>query len=186
LQPDFLTIGKAIAAGVPLGAYGMTDQVASVISPPEHPNVVSGAIVSEVATGGTLFANALSVAAGLSALTQVLTKEAFERTAVLGARMAEGLRGMIDGRKVPWSVTQEGAHACYFFEPEAPHDGAGSRAADDPHLRALIRVFMANRGVWESGWWLGPTLSVSHSEEDVQRYLDVFDEFLAAATRTNR
>ena len=56
----------------------------------------------------------------------------------------------------------------------------GSRAADDPDLRALIRVFMANRGVWESGWWLGPTVSVAHSEADVDAYLDVFGEFLAA------
>lgn len=109
LEPDFLTLGKSIAAGVPLGAYGMTDPVASVISPPEHPNVVAGAIVSEVATGGTLFANSLSLAAGHAALTQVLTEEAFERTAVLGARMAEGLRAVIDGWKVPWSVTGGGS-----------------------------------------------------------------------------
>jgi hypothetical protein len=39
-----------------------------------------------------------------------------------------------------------------------------SRAADDPDVRALIRVFMANREVWESGWWLGPTVSVSQDE----------------------
>jgi glutamate-1-semialdehyde aminotransferase len=75
-------------------------------------------------------------------------------------------------------VTQHGAHACYFFVPDPPADGAGSRAADDPGLRALIRVFMANRGVWESGWWLGPTVSVAHSDEDVDRYVDLFEEFL--------
>jgi hypothetical protein len=60
--------------------------------------------------------------------------------------------------------------------PEPPATGAASRAADDPRLRAL----MANRGVWESGWWLGPTISVAHSAEDVDRYVDVFDEFLTA------
>ena len=29
LRPDLLTLGKSIAAGVPLGAYGMTDAVAA-------------------------------------------------------------------------------------------------------------------------------------------------------------
>ena len=178
LEPEFLTIGKAIAAGVPLGAYGMTDAIASLIAPPEEARVVSGVVVDEVATGGTLFANALSMAAGRAALTEVLTEDAFERTAALGEQMADGLRAEIEKAGLGWSVAQMGAHAFYFFQPEPPHDGATSRASDNPELRALMRVFMANRGVWESGWWLGPTVSAAHGSEDVDRYLEVFGEFL--------
>jgi hypothetical protein len=37
---------------------------------------------------------------------------------------------------------------------------------------------MANRGVWESGWWLGPTLSVAHGPDDVDRYVATFEDFL--------
>jgi glutamate-1-semialdehyde 2,1-aminomutase len=162
LEPDFLTLGKALAAGVPLATYGMRDEIASLIAPPEQSRTVSGVVVDEVATGGTLFANALSMAAGRAALLDVLTEEAFERTASLGERMAAGLRLAIGRAGLRWSVAQYGAHASYFFAPEPPSDGAGSRAADDPGLRALIRVFMANRGVWESGWWLGPIVSVAH------------------------
>jgi glutamate-1-semialdehyde 2,1-aminomutase len=113
----------------------------------------------------------------------VLTENAFERTAALGERMAAGLRSAIDTAGLGWSVTQEGAHAYYFFDREPPRNGAASRAADDPGLRAVMRVFMANREVWESGWWLGPTVSVAHSEGDVDRYLEVFEEFLAAVAR---
>jgi glutamate-1-semialdehyde 2,1-aminomutase len=182
LEPDFLVVGKSIAAGVPLAAYGMRDEVAAVIAPPDEARVVSGAVVDEVATGGTLFGNALSMAAGRAALLEVLTPEAFERTAELGERMAAGLRAAIERAGVPWSVVQHGAHAFYFFVPEPPIDGAGSRAADDPDLRALIRVFMANRGVWESGWWLGPTLSVAHGPDDVDRYVATFDDFLTEVT----
>jgi glutamate-1-semialdehyde aminotransferase len=92
---------------------------------------------------------------------------------------------VIARRAVPWSVVQEGAHAYYAFSPEPPYDGATSRQADDPDLRALIRVYMANRGIWESGWWLGPTISVAHTEADVDTYLSVFDQFLLDATRRN-
>jgi glutamate-1-semialdehyde 2,1-aminomutase len=160
----------------------MRDEIAALIAPPEESRVVSGAVVDEVATGGTLFANALSMAAGRAALLDVLTEEAFERTASLGARMAAGLRAAIGRAELPWSVAQYGAHASYFFVPEPPADGAASRAADDPGLRALMRVFMANRGVWESGWWLGPTVSVAHGAEDVDRYVELFEEFLREAT----
>ena len=182
LDPDFLVVGKAIAAGVPIGAYGMSAEAAAMIAPPEKARVVSGVTVDEVSTGGTLFANALSMAAARAALLEVLTEETFERTAALGERMAAGLRAAIERAGLEWSVAQAGAHAYYFFAPTPPSDGAGSRAVDDPDLRALIRVFMANRGVWESGWWLGPTVSVAHDERGVDRYVDLFAEFLAAVT----
>jgi glutamate-1-semialdehyde 2,1-aminomutase len=180
LRPDFLTLGKAIAAAVPLGAYGMSEELAALLTAPERPAVVAGAAVGEVATGGTLFANALSLAAGHSALTEVLTEDAYRSTAALGAQLAAGLEAAIDEHGLPWSVAHEGGHAYYFFTPEPARTAAGSRAADDPDLRALIRVFMANRGIWESGWWLGPTVSVAHTEHDVDDYLTLFDDCLVA------
>jgi glutamate-1-semialdehyde 2,1-aminomutase len=186
LQPDMLVIGKAIAAGVPLGAYGMTDELAAHIAPPEDPHVISGVPVGQISTGGTLFANALSMAAGRAALLEVLTPEAFERADSLGTRMARGLRTAIDAAGLPWSVVQVGSHAAYFFAPEPPRDAATSRSIDHPRLRALIRVWMANRGVWESGWWLGPTVSLAHSEADVDRYVDTFGRCLADLTAGQR
>src|SRR4249920_1925272 len=182
LEPDFLTLGKSIAAGVPLATYGMTDAVAQHLAAPDESYVVSGAVTGELATGGTLFANALSLAAARAALTEVLTPEAFARAGVLGARLADGVRAAIAAHNMPWSVTHEGSHAYYTFAPDPPHDNASAQAADDPDLRGLMRVFMANRGVWESGWWLGPTVSVAHTEDDVDSYLAVFDDFLTVAT----
>lgn len=179
LEPDMLTIGKSIAAGVPLGAYGMTEAIAAHIVPPDEHHVVSGVVVDQVSTGGTLFANALSMAAGRAALLDVLTEEAFARTAELGRRMADGLRLAIRSVGLPWTVVQHGSHAAYVFADHAPRNGAQARAADDPRLRALMRVWLANRGVWESGWWLGPTVSVAHTPADVDRYVAAFGACLA-------
>lgn len=180
LEPDLLTIGKSIAAGVPLGAYGMTEEVAALAAPPDAHNLVSGAIVPEVATGGTLFANALSMAAGRAALTEVLTPVAFARARALGTRMVAGLEAAIAAAGLPWNVAHMGTHGYYGFTPVAARNGIESRANDDVDLRALIRVWMANRGVWESGWWLGPTVSVAHNESDVDEYVVVFGQFVAA------
>jgi glutamate-1-semialdehyde 2,1-aminomutase len=162
----------------------MREEIAAAIAPPEEARVVSGAFVDEVPTGGTLFANALSMAAGRAALLDVLTPDAFAHAASLGARLAAGLREAMAQAGLRWSVAQHGGHAAYFFVPEPPADGAASRDADDPSLRALVRVYMANRGVWESGWWLGPTVSVAHDAEDVDRYVGLFGEFLGEVTRS--
>ena len=180
LEPDFLTVGKSIAGGVPLGAYGMTDAVAATLRPPAGGAAVSGIAYDEVATGGTLFANALSMAAARAALTEVLTPEAFSTSATLGGQLAAGLRARIDRAGLPWSVNAHGSHAFYFFSPQPPRDARGARDTDQPGLRALIRLFLANRGVWESGWWLGPTVSLAHTPPDVQAYLDAIGEFTQA------
>ena len=180
LEPDFLTVGKSIAGGVPLGAYGMTDDVAATLRPPAGGAAVSGIAYDEVATGGTLFANPLSMAAARAALTEVLTPEAFTATATLGGRLAAGLRAHFDQAGLPWSVNAHGSHAFYFFSPRPPRDARVARDTDDPGLRALIRLFLANRGVWESGWWLGPTVSVAHTPKDVAAYLDAIGEFTQA------
>ena len=94
--------------------------------------MVSGVVVDEVATGGTLFANALSMAAGRAALLDVLTEEAFEHTASLGARMAAGLRAAISRAELRWSVVQYGAHASYFFAPSRPPTGPAREPPTTP------------------------------------------------------
>jgi hypothetical protein len=51
---------------------------------------------------------------------------------------------------------------------------------DTDRARSMqIRVYMANRGGWESGWWLCPTVSVAHDDDDVDRYVELFGQFVA-------
>lgn len=183
LEADFLTVGKSIAAGVPLGAYGMTDEVAARSQPVGGHHLASGEAYAEIATGGTLFANALSMAAGRAALTEVLTPQAFDRARALGTRMVDGLRSAVAVSALPWTVVQMGPHGYYGYTPTPARDGAESRANDDPDLRALMRLWLVNRGVWESGWWLGPTVSVAHEEADVDEYVARFGELLDELTR---
>ena len=102
----------------------------------------------------------------------MLTPDAFARTAALGDQLAYRAAHALAAAGVPWSVDQLGRHALYFFAPEPPGDAA-ARAADDPGLRALIRVFLANRGVWESGGGSAPRSRSLALPTDVDRYLGV-------------
>jgi len=143
LEPDFLTLGKSIAAGVPLATYGMRDEIASLIAPPAESRTVSGAFVDEVATGGTLFANLLSMAAGRAALLDVLTESAFEHTAHRRRRLARRRR---------------------------PRPARAGPRVHGESRSVGVRVVA------------GPTVSVAHDAADVDRYVELFEEFLAAVT----
>ena len=95
-SPTCSRSAKRSPRACPLATYGMREQIAALIAPPEDARVVSGAFVDEVATGGTLFAQRPVDGGRAAALLEVLTEEAFERTAALGKRMAAGLRTAIE------------------------------------------------------------------------------------------
>jgi glutamate-1-semialdehyde 2,1-aminomutase len=174
LRPDIVTIGKSIAGGVPLGAYGMTEEVAGVLARSGHDDSTP-----VVATGGTLFGNPLSMAAARAAMGEVLTAGAYAHSQRLGAELADGLEAAIGRVGLPWSVYRFWPRSGYVF---APRTAAEAVPEFDPALRHLIRVYLANRGVWEALVGAGPTCSVAADDSDVDAYLVAFGELLAELT----
>jgi glutamate-1-semialdehyde 2,1-aminomutase len=172
LDPDVVTIGKAVAGGVPMGAYGVTDALAGALDVERH-----------VATGGTLFGNPLSAAAAVAALTEVLTLEAYAHTSVLGAMLAAGIDAAIQRSGLPWTAYRFGPRTGQWYGP-APRTGADAVALTDPELTQLFRIWFANRGIWEALPGAGPTVPVPATDADVYRYLDAYDELLPLLLRT--
>ena len=180
LEPDIITSGKSVAAGVPLGAYGMTEDVASVM---EQRGGFAGTNHAPVATGGTLFANALSMAAARATLEDVLTPDAYDHAAALGTRLADGLERALDAAGLDWFVHRLGPRSGVVFAPEPPVDARAAAAVEDATLTNLARVWLANRGVWEAIPGAGPTVSVAATSEDVDGYVDAYAALLAAVRR---
>ncbi len=179
LEPDAVSLGKSIAGGVPIGAYGMTAELASVFAA-EQPD--DREEEPSVATGGTLFANALSMAAARAALSEVLTADAYTHTAALGARLAEGLEAAVVRAGLPWSVHRLFARSGTAFGPVPPRSAEEARACEDRLLTNLVRVYLANRGVWEAIPGAGPTVAVPATTEDVDRYVAAYGELLEELT----
>lgn len=177
LEPDMLVVGKSIAGGIPLGAYGMTASVARVL---EHRP--SASYAEEVATGGTLFGNALSLAAARATLADVLTDEAYQHAAALGGRLADGIEAVAAANELPWRAHRLFNRSGYTHAPELPANALEARATFDLELFNLQRLYMANRGVWEAIDSAGPACGIQTTDEDVDRYLEVLDGFLREAT----
>jgi len=167
LDPDILTIGKAVAGGLPMGAYGVTTELA------EHLDVARN-----VATGGTLFGNPLSAAAARAALTEVLVPGAYAHTSALGGELADGIEAAIGAAGLPWTAIRLGPRSGQWYGPR-PRTGAEAYALTDGLLTRLIRVWLANRGIWEALPGAGPTVPVPATSADVARYLDAYAELLA-------
>jgi glutamate-1-semialdehyde 2,1-aminomutase len=171
LEPDVLTVGKAIGSGIPSAAYGFTAEVADRVE------AAIGREESDVGgVGGTLAANVLSLTAVRATLEHVLTEEAFARMIVLGERFEQGVQRVIDENGLPWHVTRLGCRVEYLFRRERPVTGSDAAAGGDSLLDRLIHLYALNRGVLLTPFHNMALMSPATSEEDVDLHTEVFGE----------
>jgi glutamate-1-semialdehyde 2,1-aminomutase len=168
LDPDLLVIGKPIAGGVPAAAYGMSAEVAARVS-----EVMAGEDTDVSGVGGTLAANALSLAAVRATLAGNLRDEDFAIAIPLAERWAAGVAGVVGEHSLPWTVQQLGARAEYWFCP-APRTGGEAAAAVDHELDAFMHLYALNRGILLTPFHNMALFCPSHTPADVDHHTEVF------------
>ncbi|MER7925822.1 transaminase [Streptomyces sp. NPDC096057] len=174
LEPDLLTIGKAIGGGIPAGAYGLSAELADRLLGRADLDLVDMGGV-----GGTLAGNALSVAAMRATLEHVLTDGAFAHMAKLSERFAAGVQEGIDAHALPWTVSRLGARSEYRFASPAPRTGTESEAAGDPELEDFLHLYLANRGILLTPFHSMALMCPDTTERDVDTHTRVFADALA-------
>jgi glutamate-1-semialdehyde 2,1-aminomutase len=174
LDPDLLVVGKPIAGGIPLAAYGMTAELADRLREP-----MLGHEIDVAGVGGTLTANALALAAARAALSTSLREEDFAVAVPLAERFTAGVSSVIERHGLPWTVQRLGCRAEYWFCPP-PRNGADAAAAMDDDLEGFLHLWSLNRGVLLTPFHNMALFSPHHTTEDVDRHTDVFGEAVAA------
>jgi glutamate-1-semialdehyde 2,1-aminomutase len=167
VQPDLACFAKAVGGGAALGAFGGRADLMDEIT-------------KGVAHMGTFNGNPLSAAAGLAALTEVLTPDAYELLGRLGTQLAQGCEKAIAEHGIPAHAVDLGCKGCVSYRPE-PLRNYRDFLECNVALFEASWPWMVNRGLFmtpgdEEQW----TISVQHSEEDIARYVDAFGEFCAA------
>jgi glutamate-1-semialdehyde 2,1-aminomutase len=161
VTPDLVCLAKALGGGVPCGAVGGTEEVMRLIADGTYEQV------------GTFNGNPLTMAAARTQLTEVLDDAAYARIDALRERMVAGAERLLDEFGLPGHVVAVGAKGCITFSSTPVRDYRDFLAVDDrwSHCHWLFQmaggVFLPPWGKAEQ--WL---LSVQHTEDDVDRFLD--------------
>ena len=171
LQPDFLTLGKPLAGGVPAAVYGFTEEVAQAFS--ERLDV-NDADVGGI--GGTLAGNALSIAAMKATLQQVLTEKFYSKAITLQECFTEGVESVIKEFNLPWIVKRLGNRSEYWFRPTPPRNGGEAFAAIDHKLDRYMHLFALNRGILMTPFHNMALISPDITQENVDYHTRVFRE----------
>ncbi|MEV6302820.1 transaminase [Actinoplanes sp. NPDC051861] len=174
LRPDVVTIGKAIGGGVPVGAYGLSEDLVGALSARNDLDLVDMGGV-----GGTLAGNPVSMAATRATLEEVLTEAAFGAMIETASTFADGISKIIEGYGLPWSVSRLGARVEYRFVSPAPRNGTESAANADAELEDFLHVYLANRGVLLTPFHNMALMCPETSAADVARHHEIFDKALS-------
>jgi len=171
VTPDIVTLAKATCGGYPGGAIGMTEELAAIVAD------------GTVHQYGTFNGNPLVMAAAQATLTEVLTDDAYERLESSNRKLLDGCQAIIDRYGLPAYTEGLGAKGCVVFSPERMYEYRDYLTKVDGDLATLAWLYHMNHGIFmtpgvEEEW----TLSIAHSEDDLQHYLDAFEAFALEVT----
>ncbi|CAN5680956.1 aspartate aminotransferase family protein [soil metagenome] len=165
VQPDMVTLAKALGGGLPCGAIGGTGEA---MEP-----VLSGAVYQV----GTYNGNPLTMAASRASLEHVLTPQAYDHLNMLNDRLQTGCDAVLRKYELPGYTVGISSKGCVTFSPVKITDYESFMANQQEELTDLAWLYAMNRGIYmtpgrEEEW----TLSVQHSTEDTDKYIAMFEE----------
>jgi glutamate-1-semialdehyde 2,1-aminomutase len=164
VTPDLIALAKAIGGGLPCGAVGGRADVMAVIEE------------KRVAQMGTFNGNPLTMAASKVTLLEILDASAYAHFDALAETLQGGLDRVISDHELPFHVITLAARGGITYRAQRVRNYRDYLEIDKS-FAYLSWLYQCNRGVImapgaEENW----TLSVQHSVDDVQRYVDNFAE----------
>src|SRR3954468_761028 len=171
VEPDLVTLAKALGGGLPSGAIGGSEEVM---------RVVEDGTVYQV---GTYNGNPLGMAAARANLVEVMVGEAYSHLDRLNERILRGCQAVIDDHGLAAYPVGIGSKGCVTFSPVKVTDYEAFKDNQDEELSELAWLYNMNRGIFmtpgrEEEW----TLSVTHDDAAVDRYVEVFAELARELT----
>src|SRR4051794_4127812 len=171
VTPDVVCLAKAMCGGLPGGAIGMTEELASLVA--------SGRVKQQ----GTFNGNPLTMAAAQATLLEVLTDEAYVSLHAANERLMAGCERIIAQYGLPAHTVGLGSKGCVVMSSEPVREYRDYLTKIHHDLTDLAWLFHMNHGVFmtpgqDEEW----TLSVFHDDAALQHYVDVFETFAREVT----
>jgi glutamate-1-semialdehyde 2,1-aminomutase len=169
--PDLVALAKSTGGGTPIGAVLGTSEIMAQISD------------GRVLQLGTFNGNPLSMAAAEAALLHVMDDGAYERLEEAGSRIIDSCQEVCDRYGLPAYAVGLAAKGCVMFAEQRVTDFRTYAEYFDNQLNYLAWLYHMNNGVYmtpggDEQW----TLSIAHSDEELDHFAAVFEEFAKEVT----
>ncbi|HTS10113.1 MAG TPA: aminotransferase class III-fold pyridoxal phosphate-dependent enzyme, partial [Candidatus Eisenbacteria bacterium] len=175
VTPDMICLAKSIGGGLPLAAFGAHKSAMDLIS--QH----------KVFHGGTYNTNPVSMAAGLATFREVLTRDNYTHVDKLSKKLANGYRKIIAKVGLQAYIADAGANGALMLYPKEIVNYRDWTVVDVDLWRHYW-FGMVNRGVMAQPYWWDEqwTISVQHTEADIDKHLAAFDDIAASLAKAQQ
>ncbi len=163
VRPDITVLAKAIGGGMPLAAFGASDDVMEELNSLRVIHV------------GTYASNPITLAAAEVTLKEILADEAYRRVFALNKKLVDGYGQIIREHTLPCYANGVGSMGTINFRKDVIRDYR-DWASVDRHASQAWYLAMLNEGVIpqppgpDEQW----TISVQHTEADIETHLKAF------------
>jgi glutamate-1-semialdehyde 2,1-aminomutase len=164
IKPDLVTLAKCLGNGFSLAAFGGKREILERLE-------------IDVLHGGTYGGNPFTINIALHSLKELMTKEKLEKAYKLEEKLAQGLHDLIKKHNIPGFVNSIGACGMIFLTEHDIYDYRTCTKYYDKEKFLKFWLGMVNNGIWlapriDEHW----TVSIVHSDKDVDKFLSVFDK----------
>lgn len=163
IKPDIVTFGKIIGGGMPVGAYGGSKELMSLISPD-----------GPVYQAGTLSGNPVAMSAGIATLQQLLEPMFYEKLEHKTLKMVNNIRKHI--KQKGYSIQLFSIGSMFWFSFSARPTMLKATDIDPTTMqwhRALHQILLQH-GIYfgPSGYEVG-FVSQAHTSADIKQTIEV-------------
>ena len=185
MTPDLTTLGKITGGGLPVGAIAGRKEILEKTSPARKVKKQEKILIG----GGTFSSHPLTAAAGVTMLRYLRDNadELYPLLEAKGQRIREGLQKVFDREGVKAAVTGVGS----VFQTHFPFKGKEGTVLNSPQAineftdvekrEVEYRIRMLTKGVHVIHG--GGALSITHSDEDIDRVIEAAGEVAREMTR---
>jgi glutamate-1-semialdehyde 2,1-aminomutase len=167
IRPDITTLGKIIGGGMPIGAYGASREIMSLVSP-----------LGPMYQAGTLSGNPVAVAAGRATLSVLRNSSIYDDLEERTAEWETGLRAAAEKHNVPITFNRVGSMWTLFFTDIPVVDFESANTSNREKFARFFHLMLAE------GVYLPPSqleaafFSAAHAKKDVQQMVERVDRAL--------
>lgn len=187
LHPDITTLGKYIAGGITIGAFGGRSDLLAVYNP--RAVVASGRGETLIQHSGTFNNNTIAMSVGYVALSAVYTSEACIALNSLGDWFRRSLQELCQGKKMIvtgvgavcnihfLSCSNSGFEDAYVTRVTCTEELEAKSGSFESFLKDLLWFYVVERGYWMAQRGM-LSLTLGTTMEELQGFLQVIEGFL--------
>jgi glutamate-1-semialdehyde 2,1-aminomutase len=160
IRPDLTTLGKIIGGGLPVGAYGGSNEIMSLVAP-----------LGPMYQAGTLSGNPLAMAAGCATLKHLRDhkQEIYPRLEKLSGELVEGVAKALKDAGVSLCHNRVGSMFTWFFTPGPVTDWDSASKSDTKMFARFFHAMLDNGVYLPPSQYEAAFLSAAHTEQDIQQ-----------------